>query len=276
MKAAAKAAPVAAKAAAPVVAAKPAAAAKPAVAAKTVGASAHAPESFLKKRKRAEHLKAKKDIRVLKATKTRKAQRKVIFKRAEAYIKEYRDKERNAIRLKRQAKNAGNFIMPGEPKVVFVIRIRGIMRTHPKTTKILQLLRLRQINSGVFVRMNKATAVMLRLVEPYITYGEPNVKSISELLYKRGYGKVNRQRIPITDNSVIAGSLGKYGIICIEDVIHELATCGKHFKEVSNFLWPFKLSCPLGGFTDKGTHFTEGGDSGKRDDEINALIRRMN
>jgi large subunit ribosomal protein L7e len=269
---------------APVVAAKVAAkaapvAAKPVAAAKSVkasGASAHAPESFLKKRKRIEHLKAKKDLRAQKAVKAGKAQRKVIFKRAEAYIKEYRDKERNAIRLKRQAKNAGNFIIPAEPKVVFVIRIRGIMRTHPKTTKILQLLRLRQLHTGVFIRMNKATAIMLRLVEPYITYGEPNVKSISELLYKRGFGKVNRQRIPITDNSVIATQLGKFGIICIEDVIHELATCGKHFKEVNNFLWPFKLSSPLGGFTDKGTHFTEGGDSGKRDDEINALIRRMN
>jgi large subunit ribosomal protein L7e len=276
VKAPVKAAATPVKAAAPVVAAKAAAPTKAVVAKAAVGAAAHAPESFLKKRKRIEHLKAKKDLRAQKATKAGKAQRKVIFKRAEAYIKEYRDKERNAIRLKRQAKNAGNFIIPAEPKVVFVIRIRGIMRTHPKTTKILQLLRLRQLHTGIFLRMNKATAVMLRLVEPYITYGEPNVKSISELLYKRGFGKVNRQRIPITDNSVIATQLGKFGIICIEDVIHELATCGKHFKEVNNFLWPFKLSSPLGGFTDKGTHFTEGGDAGKRDDEINTLIRRMN
>jgi len=240
------------------------------------GPNAHAPESFLKKRKRIDHLKAKKDIRVLKATKTRKAQRKVIFKRAEAYIKEYRDKERNAIRLKRQAKNAGNFIMPAESKVVFVIRIRGIMRTHPKTTKILQLLRLRQLHNGVFVRMNKASLVMLRLVEPYVTYGEANLKSVSELLYKRGFAKVDRQRIPITDNSVIAKQLGKYGIICMEDVIHEIVTCGKHFKEVNNFLWPFKLSSPLGGYIDKGTHYTEGGDAGFRDTDINAIIRRMN
>jgi hypothetical protein len=35
------------------------------------------------------------------------------------------------------------------------------MRTHPKTTKILQLLRLRQLHTGVFVRMNKATVVMV-------------------------------------------------------------------------------------------------------------------
>jgi len=261
----------AAKAAAP----KAAAAASPAKAESKKGATA-APESFLKKRKRVDNLKAKKDIRQLKATKARKATRKVIFKKAEAYVKEYRDKERSAIRLKRQAKNAGNFLMPADSKVVFVIRIRGIMRTHPKTTKILQLLRLRQLHNGVFVRMNKAMLVMLRLVEPYIAYGEANVKSVSELLYKRGFAKVNRQRVAITDNSVISKQLGKYKIICIEDVIHEIATCGPHFREVSNFLWPFKLSSPLGGYTDKGTHYTEGGDAGNRDTDINALIRRMN
>jgi len=236
----------------------------------------HLLNRLLKKRTRVSHLKKKKDLRVLKQGTKRKAQRKVIFKRAEAYIKEYRDKERNTVRLKRQAKNAGSFLVPAESKVVFAIRIRGIMRTHPKTTKILQLLRLRQLHNGVFVRMNKAALVMLRLVEPYIAYGEANVKSVSELIYKRGFAKVDRQRIPITDNSVISKQLGRFGIICIEDVIHEIVTCGPHFREVNNFLWPFKLSSPLGGYIDKGTHYTEGGDAGNRDTDVNALIRRMN
>ena len=31
---------------------------------------------------------------------------------------------------------------------------------------------------------------MLRRVEPYITWGTPNLKSVKELIYKRGYGKV--------------------------------------------------------------------------------------
>jgi large subunit ribosomal protein L7e len=235
----------------------------------------HAPESFLKKRKKIEALKAKKDIRVLKQAKARKVARKAVFKRAEAYIKEYRDKEKNLVRLKRQAKNAGNFLLPHESKVVFAIRIRGTMRTHPKTGKILQLLRLRQIHNGTFVRVNKATAVMLRLVEPYVTYGEPNLKSVSELLYKRGYAKIDKQRIPITDNALIAKHLGKFNVVCMEDIIHEIVTCGPHFKEVNNFLWPFKLSSPLGGYVDKGTHYTEGGDAGNRDTDINRIIRRM-
>jgi hypothetical protein len=31
----------------------------------------------------------------------------------------------------------------------------------------------------------------------------PNLKSVKELIYKRGYGKLNQQRIPLTDNSIV-------------------------------------------------------------------------
>jgi large subunit ribosomal protein L7e len=140
----------------------------------------------------------------------------------------------------------------------------------------MQLLRLRQIHNGVFVRVNKASATLLRLVEPYVTYGEANLKTVRELIYKRGFGKVGKQRVPLTDNNIIAAELGKYGIVCIEDLIHEIYTCGPHFKEANNFLWPFKLNSPLGGYTQKGIHYTEGGDYGNREEQINKLVRRMN
>lgn len=70
--------------------------------------------------------------------------------------------------------------------------------------------------------------------------------------------------------------LGKHGIICMEDLVHEIYTVGKHFKAANNFLWPFKLSSPRGGMKKKTTHFVEGGDAGNREDQINRLIRRMN
>ncbi len=153
----------------------------------------------------------------------------------------------------------------------------SISKIAPTPRKILQLLRLLQINNGVFVRLTKATSEMLRMVEPYIAYGYPNLKSVRELIYKRGFGKINRQRIPLTDNSLIEGALGKYGIMCMEDLIHEIFTVGPNFKQASNFLWPFKLSNPTGGFRPrKFKHFIEGGDLGNREEHINALIRQMN
>jgi len=240
-------------------------------------APASTPESFLKKRKTTEELRAKRSADREKRIKNKTRIRKEIFKRAERYVREYRTKEKNEIRLRRQAKNNGNLFLAAEPKLAFVIRIRGINNVSPKVKKILQLLRLRQVHNGVFVKLNKATRNMLLLVEPYITYGTPNMKTIREVVYKRGYGKVDKQRIPLTNNAIISKTLGQFNIICIEDLIHEIATVGPHFKEAINFLWPIKLSAPLGGFTRfKKIHFSEGGDHGNREEEINKLVRRMN
>lgn len=102
------------------------------------------------------------------------------------------------------------------------------------------------------------------------------MKSVRELIYKRGFGKVDKQRIALTDNAIIENSLGKSGIICMEDLIHEIFTVGPNFKQANNFLWPFKLTSPRGGMQKKGNHFIEGGDYGNREEYINQLIRKMN
>ena len=57
--------------------------------------------------------------------KAQKEKRGVIFKRAEKYVKEYRDQEREKIRLNRLSKQEGTFYIPAEEKLVFVIRIKG-------------------------------------------------------------------------------------------------------------------------------------------------------
>ncbi|KAI3721613.1 hypothetical protein L2E82_32629 [Cichorium intybus] len=77
----------------------------------------------------------------------------------------------------------------------------------PKSKKILQLLHLRQIFNGVFLKVNKAILNMLHRVEPYVTYGylslPLSLSFVKESIYKRGYGKLNKQRIPLTDNSIV-------------------------------------------------------------------------
>lgn len=50
----------------------------------------------------------------------------------------------------------------------FFFSINGVS---PKVRKVLQLLRLRQIFNGVFVKLNKASINMLRIAEPYIAWG---------------------------------------------------------------------------------------------------------
>ncbi|KAI5616948.1 60S ribosomal protein L7 [Silurus asotus] len=234
------------------------------------------PEGLLKKRKHYAAVKAARAKALRVEKKNRVVTRNLIYARAQFYHKEYRQMYRREIRMNRMARKAGNFYVPAEAKLAFVIRIRGINGVSPKVRKVLQLLRLRQIFNGVFVKLNKASINMLRIAEPYIAWGYPNLKSVRELIYKRGFGKIRKQRIPLTDNALIEKSLGKTGIICMEDLIHEIYTVGRNFKAANNFLWPFKLSSPRGGMNKKTTHFVEGGDAGNREDQINRLVRRMN
>merc|ERR1712003_500772 len=108
----------------------------------------------------------------------------------------------------------------GEPeaKLLFVMRIVGIIKLSPKPRKVLQLLRLKQLHNGVFLKVNKPILNMLKLINPYVTYGYPSLKTVRELMYKRGFAKVNKQRTPITDNEVISASLGeKCGLYGMED-----------------------------------------------------------
>ncbi|XP_034507368.1 60S ribosomal protein L7-like, partial [Ailuropoda melanoleuca] len=175
------------------------------------------PESLVKKRKSFAAMKASRIKKTLALKKLRKSKRKLIYKRAEYYHKEYRQMYRSEIRMNRMARKAGNYYVPAQPKLAFVIRIRGINGVSPKVRKVLQLLRLRQIFNGTFVKLNKASINMLKIVEPYIAWGYPNLKSVRELIYKRGYLKIKKQRIPMTDNSLIENQLEKCGIICVED-----------------------------------------------------------
>ena len=66
-----------------------------------------------------------------------KEKRGVIFKRAETYVKEYRDAEREKIRLSRLSKQDGTYYVPDEPKLVFVVRIKGSAPSLPFPTTTL-------------------------------------------------------------------------------------------------------------------------------------------
>ena len=52
---------------------------------------------------------------------------------------------------------------------------------------------------------------LLKRVEPYIAFGYPNLKSVRELVLKRGYAKVNHNRLPLSDNKIIEEVRGRRG-----------------------------------------------------------------
>ena len=83
------------------------------------------PENILKKQARdAKLLKALKESRE-QAKKDRAAARKLAAENAEKYFNEYQKADAALIAAKREAKAKGSFFVEEEPKVAFIIRIRG-------------------------------------------------------------------------------------------------------------------------------------------------------
>jgi len=235
------------------------------------------PEKMILKQKRDEQLLKEKKEAIAAHEKELEERTAALVERTKNYEIEYANEKQQLIDLRRQAKLDGNFFVEPEPKLIFAIRIKGILKLAPKPRKVLQLLRLRQVHNGVFLKVNKAILEMLKLIQPYITFGYPTLGTVRQLIYKRGYGKVAGNRTPIIDNEILSDALGEYGIHGCEDLVHEIYTVGPNFKQANNFLWPFKLNTPRKGFVCKRHAFTEqrGGDWGNREEFINELVKRM-
>jgi len=197
------------------------------------------------------------------------------LKRAEKYVKEYQQQQKSFVDFKKRARLENSYNVPKEAKIVLVIRIRGVKNLAPQVKKVFRLFRISQIYNAAFVRVNRATMNMLKRIERYVAFGYPSRKTISDLVYKRGYAKIDNQRLPLSSNEIVEQYLGGQGMICIEDLVHELASCGDNFKEVNNFLWSFKLNEPKGGLKDKNHPFKQGGDWGNREEKINELVQNM-
>lgn len=237
---------------------------------------AYVEETVLKKRKNNEEWAIKRRERVAAQKKTNLERSKSAIKRPEQFVQEYRGKELDLIQMKRRLKLSKISSKDLKSKLLFVIRVQGSKDMHPKTRKILKRLRLGQRLTGVFMKANEMNLKSLLSADPFIAYGYPNAKSVRDLIYKKGCGKVDNQRVPLTDNNVIEEALGKYGIICLEDIVHEITSVGPHFREVCSFLWPFKLKKPESLHPLKRKHFRDGGDSGNHEEHINEFIKKLN
>lgn len=101
-----------------------------------------------------------------------KAKRKLtrIEQKAKHYQEAYRQIYRTEIRIARMARKAGNFWVPVEPKLAFVICITGF-NVWAQVWKMLQLLHCQHIFNGTFVKFNKASVNVLRTVAPHTTWG---------------------------------------------------------------------------------------------------------
>merc|ERR1712050_216321 len=85
----------------------------------------------------------------------------------------------------------GNFYVEPEAKMMMVIRITGINKMAPKPRKIFKLLRLDQLHKAVFVKCTKPMLNMIKCIMPFVVCGYPNLKTVKELILKKGAARVD-------------------------------------------------------------------------------------
>ncbi|KAK9922986.1 hypothetical protein M0R45_031422 [Rubus argutus] len=215
----------------------------------------YVPEIILKKRKSNEELALRRKEQLEQRKFQLKKNKQEYIKKPEDFVKEFRYREVDLVQMKHRLKRKRPALASPNPQLLLVVRIQGKNDMHPAVRKNLYSLNLRKIFNAVFVRADEAMLEKLQRVEPYVTYGYPSLKNVRELIYKKGYAKIDKQRVPLTDNNLIEEALGKRQPV---------------------FLWPFALNKPEVGLKGVKARYKEGGDTGNREDKINELISKMN
>uniref|UniRef100_A0A8C8FC85 Uncharacterized protein n=1 Tax=Oncorhynchus tshawytscha TaxID=74940 RepID=A0A8C8FC85_ONCTS len=177
------------------------------------------------------------------------------FKRLEDFLKDSHRKHRDETRIRRSAHRPAPAMPSAKNRLAFAVRIRD-----PGVQKVVQILTMYCTNDGELFTLNRF----------------PNLKSVCELILKRGQAKINKRKVALTDNTLIEQHMGKYGIICLEDLIHEIYSVGMNFCVVRNYIWPFRLSVARHTARDKAGLLKNIGNPGPRGMDVNSIIRQLN
>ncbi|KAI3405026.2 RLP7 [Candida oxycetoniae] len=235
------------------------------------------PEILLRKRKNADRKRLEKQEQIrekIAASKRLKLiQKKNKFIRAETLLSNHKSNEIERKRLKNVSKklnklnNEKNNQLGSksegqeEYRLLLLIRIpnhtKGL-KIPKKAYQILQVLKLTESNTGVFVKASESTIRLLGLIAPFVIIGQPSIASIRKLFQKRARIKVSEVNeetnetvekiVKLDNNQLVEDKFEDDGMICIEDLIHEIISMGDNFIKITSWLEPFKLSQPINGW----------------------------
>jgi large subunit ribosomal protein L30 len=152
---------------------------------------------------------------------------------------------------------------------IAIVRVRGEVGIFPKIKSTLKLLRIHRKNYCVVVPNSPDFLGMIKRVKDYVTFGEINEDTFSELLSKRGKVAGNK---PLNDDY-----LKKHAKTDLKKLASDIFNSNKSLKDIPGAKPFFRLKPPTGGFERKGIKhpYSVGGALGYRGKEINTLIKKM-
>jgi len=175
------------------------------------------------------------------AAKDLKAHGKLRVVRAEKLVKQCVTRQADRRRLKNKGKKPLGQLQRGQ--VLVVVR-NGREAGSKEVKKVLKELKLWNRHSAVFLPNTAETGEHLKTCRPFLFWGSPSFKAVSNLVHKRALFRDPAdpsKKVPLSDNTLIEEHLGDLGVLCTEDLAHSLFTCSEHFGQVTERLWPIPL-----------------------------------
>ncbi len=164
-------------------------------------------------------------------------------------------------------KKEKNKIEGEEMKTFAVVRVRGGININKKIKDTLVMLNLTRVNHCVFVPETKDYKGMLQKVKDYVTWGEIDSNTLTEMIKQRGKIKGDR---PVTDKY-----LSENGYTSIKKFVDSVIEGKTKYSSIKNIKPVMRLSPPRKGFEGIKRSYPVGGALGYRGKAINVLLRRM-
>lgn len=151
--------------------------------------------------------------------------------------------------------------------MIAAIRIRGTTGINRDIADTLTMMRLNQISHATLIEENPSYTGMLQKSKDYITWGEIDAETLSQLIAKRG-------RLPggkhVTDEYIAENtdysSIEEFSKAVLDSKVN---LADAEIKPV------FRLHPPRKGYESTKTSFKEGGSLGYRGENITEIIRKM-
>jgi large subunit ribosomal protein L30 len=151
---------------------------------------------------------------------------------------------------------------------IAIVRIRGGIRTNNDIRDTLSMLRLDRQNHLVLVHSNPVSRGMLQKVKDYVTWGEPDLETITNVIQFRGRLVGDR---PITDDYIKTNS----GFASTRDFAAAVLGQKAKYSDLKDIKPVIRLHPPRGGYENTKISYKAGGSLGHRGKDINTLIMKM-
>ncbi|XP_026192090.1 60S ribosomal protein L7-3 [Cyclospora cayetanensis] len=128
-------------------------------------------------------------------------------------------------------------------------RVYCVVRNHRKggcreTRKALEALGLSKPYSCTLIPNDETATTTLRKISPFIFYGLPSADTVRRLFLTRARMQSDEggPPVPLSNNVMIEDAFGSMGILCLEDLVEHILTCGPHFAQLMQKVGKFQLT----------------------------------